>query len=231
MIITEFSKVYYKSLIDLYPEISKALNENGFVFSLNKQMSIEDFYKISNLELTKVADCCYNTKENFPLRVKKDGTLYKKQREYINGPEYTGKTVDYIPIPGREKDWKTEAQEWVYFIVYAGKIVKIGMTSAGLASRFGSYNCGTKRAMLKGSCATIKLIITECNYLALVQGLDVEIYAYQIEERMIPTGIIIAGEELSARAQVAPAFESRLIDLYKEERGSLPPLCGQKGGK
>ena len=82
MIITEFSKVYYKSLIDLYPEISKALNEDGFVFSLNKQMSIEDFYKISNLELTKVADCSYNTKENFPLRVKKDA-LCIKNRENI----------------------------------------------------------------------------------------------------------------------------------------------------
>ena len=221
MINTEFPKASGEQLKVLYPEISKAIDNDDFVFSLEKQMSVDDFFKISKLKLTKIADCVYNIKENFP----------NSKRKFINGPEWTGKIVDYIPIPGREKEWKAEAQEWAYAIVYDGKIVKLGMTSAGLSSRFSSYNCGTKKAMIKGSCSTTNFVLTECNYLALLLALDVEIYAYKIKEVILPTGTNIAGEELFARAQVAPAFESRLIDVYKEETGSIPPLCGQKGGE
>ena len=217
----KFPKAGGKQLKILYPDTIKVIDNDDFVFSLEKQMSVDDFNKIAGIKLTKISDCVYNIKENYP----------NSKRKFINNSKWEGKLIDYIPIPGKEKEWKADAQEWVYVIVYAGKIVKLGRASSGLSGRFASYNCGTKIAMKKGSCSTTNFVVTECNYFALSLSLDVEIYAYKIKETRVPTGIKIAGEELIARALIAPALESRLITLYKEETGSIPPLCTQKGGE
>ena len=217
----KFPKAGGEQLKILYPDTIKVIDNDDFVFSLKKQMSVDDFNKKTGIKLTKIADCVYNIKENYP----------NSGRTFINGPEWEGKLIDYIPIPGREKEWKAKAQEWVYAIVYAGKIVKLGRASSGLSGRFASYNCGTKIAMKKGSCSTTNFVVTECNYFALSLSLPVEIYAYKIKETRVPTRINIEGEEVIARALIAPTLESKLIGSYKKETGSIPPLCSQKGGE
>jgi len=207
-------------LMDIYPEIQKSLDpilNNSF----KKEMTIDQFNKdIDNFKLTKMADCVYNIQTNFP----------KSKRAFINGPEWDGKLVDYIPIDGKISSWKKSNIEWVYAIAYDRFIVKIGMTSNGLSKRFDSYNTGSKKAMNKGSCATTNFVVSECNYLALSKKHKVEIFGYQIPELYTQTEKI-AGKSFKARAQVAPTYEQVLIDLYKKKTGNIPILCGQKGNK
>ena len=207
-------------LMDIYPEIQKSLNpilNNSF----KKEMTIDQFNKdIDNFKLTKMVDCVYNIQTNFP----------ESKRAFINGPEWDGKLVDYIPIDGKTSSWKKSNIEWVYAIAYDRFIVKIGMTSNGLSKRFDSYNTGSKKAMKKGSCATTNFIGSECNYLALSKKHKVEIFGYQIPELYTQTEKI-AGKSVKARAQVAPTYEQVLIDLYLEKTGNIPILCGQKGNK
>jgi len=207
-------------LIDIYPEIQKSLDpilNNSF----KKEMTIDQFNKdIGNFKLIKMADCVYNIQTNFP----------ESNRGFIDGPEWDGKLVDYIPIDSKISLWKKINLEWVYAIVYDCFIVKIGMTSAGLSKRFGSYLTGSKKAMKKGSCATTNFAVSECHYLALSKKHKVEIFGYQIPELYTQTEKI-AGKSVKARAQVAPTYEQVLIDLYKKKTGNIPIFCGQKGNK
>jgi hypothetical protein len=70
--------------------------------------------------------------------------------------------------------------------------------------------------------------VTECNYLALNKDCKVEIYGYRIGEVYAKTERV-GGKVLRARAQVAPAYEARLMEIYIDCTGTIPPLCGQKG--
>ena len=207
-------------LIDIYPEIQKSLDpilNNSF----KKEMTIDQFNKdIGNFKLIKMAYCVYNIQTNFP----------KSKRAFINGPEWDGKLVDYIPIDGKISSWKKLNIEWVYAITYDCFIVKIGMTSNSLSKRFDSYMTGSKKAMKKGSSATTNFVASECNYLALSKKHKVEIFGYQIPELYTQTEKI-AGKSVKARAQVAPTYEHELMNLYKKKTGRLPILCGQKGNK
>lgn len=216
-----------KYLKSYYEDIDKFIEGDDFVFDMSEQMNIKKFSKKCGLKFTKIADCVLNTEENFPIRLKKNGQPAKNIREYINGKNWLGKVVDYKPIAGKEELWSMKS-EWVYVILYDGWIVKLGMTSDSLAGRFGSYNCGTKKAMSKGSCSTTNFCLTECNYLAFDMGCEVEIFAYLIGEVYAKTEEV-GGKVLRARAQVAPAYEARLMEIYTDCIGTIPPLCGQKG--
>jgi len=215
----KYPKAGGKYLTSFYEDVDKFIIDGGFVFDMSKQMTVKNFSKKTGLKFTKIADCVLNIRDNFP----------DSRRTFIDGANWLGLIVDYKPIKGKVDAWKEEQSEWVYIITYDDWIVKLGMTSAGLASRFGSYNCGTKKAMAKGSCSTTNFVLTECNYLALHQECDVEIYAYRIDDVCAKTEKV-GGKSLVARAQVAPAYEARLMEIYKEYTGSIPPLCGQKGG-
>ena len=214
----KYPKAGGKNLTSFYEDVDKFIIDGEFVFDTSNQMTVKNFSKKTGIKFSKIANCVLNTQENFP----------DSNRKFINGTTWLGKVVDYKPVPGKVDVWKEEQAEWVYVIVYDGRIVKLGMTSAGISGRFGSYNCGTKKAMAKGSCSTTNFVLTECNYLALDLGIDVEIYAYQIGEVYAKTEKV-GGKVLEARAQVAPAYEARLMELYTEFTGSIPPLCGQKG--
>jgi hypothetical protein len=205
------------NLKKFYEDVVKFIKNGEFVFDMSDQMTVKNFSKKCGLKFSKIANCVLNTQENFP----------DSNRKFIDGTKWLGKVVDYKPIAGKEELWNMKG-EWVYVIVYDGRIVKLGMTSDGLSGRFGSYNCGTKKAMSKGSCSTTNFVLTECNYLALDMDCEVEIYGYQIGEVYAKTEKV-GGKVLEARAQVAPAYESRLMELYTEFTGSIPPLCGQKG--
>ena len=82
--------------------------------------------------------------------------------------------------------------------------------------------------MSKGSCSTTNFVMQECNYLALDMDCEVEIYGYPIDEVYAKTEEV-GGKVLRARAQVAPAYEARLMEIYTDCIGTIPPLCGQKG--
>ena len=203
---------------NVYREITKVIEKNEFVFDLDKQISMLSLQKmLPEYPFIKVANCVLNVAENF---LGKNLT----RRKYIDSTSYQGQLVDYIPIANIKNLWNDTPKEWVYTIVYNGKIVKIGMTSSGLSSRFTSYKSGTILAMIKGSCATTNFVVTQCNYLALLKGIKVEIFAYEIPQLI--TEQIIFGKKEKVLNKVAHQFESTLINIYKDSKGYIPPLCG-----
>ena len=158
-----------------YEKFNEYFKDDNFVKNPLNEPTIEAFKTLICEETTLVAECVLNTKENFPLKKKKNGENAKKQRKYFD-PEhenFEGKKVDYKEV---DKMWVDNENEWLYCLVYDGHIVKIGMTIKSLKERFGSYSCGTDRAMTKGSCSTTNFIITECNFRAIMKGMKVEIY-------------------------------------------------------
>lgn len=202
----------------IYPEIRKFIQNENFIFDLNKLLSVDKVMSLSNNStFFKIADCVLNLKENFP----------NSYRSFIDGKNYDGKLVDYKPLDEYQDLWKMKEKEWLYLIAYCGKVVKIGMTSSGLQSRYGSYNCGTKKAMLKGSCATTNFVITQANYLAKLKDLNVEIFVHEIPENW--TEIEIFGRKQRVLNKIAHKYESTLIDLYYKEVGFIPPLCSAFG--
>jgi hypothetical protein len=202
----------------VYKEITKVIKNNEFVFDLDNQISMLALQKmLPEYPFTKVADCVLNVAENF---------LGKSlsRRKYIDSMSFQGNLVDYIPVADIKALWDASPKEWVYTIVYNGKIVKIGMTSSGLSSRYTSYKSGTTLAMIKGSCATTNFVVTQCNYLALLKNIKVEIFAYEIPQLI--TEQIIFGKKEKVLNKVAHQFESTLINIYKDSKGYIPPLCG-----
>lgn len=202
----------------IYPEIKKFIQNENFVFDIDNLLSIQEVMALSkDANFFKIADCVLNLKENFP----------NSSRRFIDGKNYDGRLVDYKPLIEYKNLWKMKEKEWLYLITYSKKVVKIGMTSSGLESRYGSYNCGTKKAMIKGSCATTNFVITQSNYLAKMKGLNVEIFVHEIPENW--TEIEIFGKKQRVLNKIAHKYESTLIDLYYKKVGFIPPLCGAFG--
>lgn len=202
----------------IYPEINKFIQNENFVFDINELLTVKQVRSLANDAIFfKIANCVLNVKENFP----------KSNRRFIDGKKFDGMLVDYIPIEKYKALWNATQKEWLYLIAYSGKVVKIGMTSSGLKSRFSSYNCGTKKAMIKGSCATTNFVVTQANYLSLQKNLEVEIYAYEIPDNWCETTIF--GTKQRVLNKIAHKYESTLIDLYFKEINKMPPLCSASG--
>ncbi len=201
----------------IYPETQKFFRDGEFLFDYQRLPTIFEMENMVYTKFEKVATTVLNIKENFP----------KSARKFIDGPNYKGKLVDYIPEAECEKSWKIKDIEWVYAITYNDHIVKIGKTAAGLSSRFGSYCTGTRANMSKKSPATTNFVISESNYLALRCGLSVDIYAYRIPQKWID--IKIFGQSRRVLCEVSHKYEEVFIDKYKNHYGMIPPLCGQQG--
>ena len=201
----------------IYSDIVKFIIDHNFTISIDDQLTMIDLQAlVPDHNFEKVAECKLNIAEYFP----------SNKRLYLTeGSEFDGKLVDYQVGTKFKKKWDEVEKEWVYTIVYNGRVLKIGMTSSGLKSRFGSYNTGTKKAMIKGSCATTNFVITQCNYLALLKNIKVEVFAYEIPS--VWTTQIIFGRETQVLNKVAHKYESVLIDIYKQATGKIPFLCGQ----
>lgn len=214
-------KLNYRALpkIDdgsIYADITKFIKQEQFTIDIDTLLPMTDLQAlIPGYTFEKVADCRLNLPEYFP----------GGRQHLVENLSFDGKLVDYIVLPEFSSKWKETQKEWVYTIVYDGKITKIGMTSSGLSSRFGSYNTGTKKAMRKGSCATTNFVITQCNYHALLKGRTVEIFAYEIPS--VWTEEIIFGEKIQFLNKAAHIYETTLIAKYKEVTGNIPFLCGQ----
>lgn len=202
------------------PEILKFIKNNDFTIDLKSCVLMEDFQTLfPDEKFVKIADCLLNTPENFPSN---------RAREYlIEEPSFDGKLIDYQPVDSIKSKWSIKNTEWVYTILYDGRILKIGMTCAGLSSRFDSYNTGKKRAMIKGTPATTNYMISQCNYLAIRKGIKVEIYGYEIPR--VTDKRIICGVEREVVYRIAHDYEGVLIELYRQQTGNIPFLCGQYG--
>ena len=184
-------------------------NEN-WSFDFSNELSLDEFAVPHGFE--KIADGVLNIEENFPI----------SKRAFINGPSFDKKLVDFIPVAGREYDFKKHKGH-VYAISFNGKIVKLGMTADTIQGRIGSYNCGTRAARNKGTCSTTNYHIVESIYGAILNNIKVEIYSYPVINPVVP--ISIWGDTVSAEVpEVAKFFEKSILRKYKEITGSYPWL-------
>lgn len=191
------------------------LIQNGNFVGLENQITVKEMQKLIPIHsFIKIATCVLNIPENFP----------GSSRCFIGGKDYSKKLVDYVPIPEHRGDWRSLDNEWIYCIVYDKYVVKIGMTSSGLANRFSSYNAGSKDAMRKGTCATTNFVISECNYLALRKNMSVKIFAYKIPVDDVE--IEVFGKKVRGKAKIAHIYEKTLLDKVLAATGKLPVLCG-----
>lgn len=213
-----------------YSGLEKYIDEkNGcFKININEQPTITEFEIVICEKIIPVAKCMLNTPQNFGFKTKKDGTPCKKQREYYLDPtdeSYNGKKIDYKPHDVYV--WKDEKNEWLYIITYNDRIVKIGMTITSLKERYESYSCGTARAMKKGSCSTTNYIISECNCLAVLCGMNVEIYGIRIPKDVYQKtrfGLTDMTYDSKVRED-----EKYLAKRFHTVYGHKPFLCVQEG--
>ena len=209
-----------------YEKLGLYISNGTFTFDISNEPTIEDFEKVIGEKTTLVAKCVLNTEEYFPRKYTKSGKLRKKIREYVDldNENYDGKKVDYI---GEDSTWLDNNNEWLYCLVYDGRIVKVGMTITSLEDRYGSYSCGTDRAMKKGSCSTTNFIISECNALAMMNDINVEIYGIAVPKPIIEKtrfGVTKKCALSSVRDE-----ETMLTEAFKTAYGHKPVMCVQEG--
>ena len=209
-----------------YEKLNKYYKDGKLTFDVNAEPTISDFETVIGESMHLVARCLLNTPENFPQKTKKDGTVYKRRREYFeDNPKYTGKKIDYLAID--EAKWSDRNNEWLYCLAYNNRIVKIGMTITSLMERWASYSCGTSRAMTKGSCSTTNSIITACNFAAVDCGMKVEIYAICCPKE--EGSVTRFGETKTIYMSAVRGYETMLSQSFHKTYKHKPVLCVQEG--
>ena len=209
--------------IKYYNFLNKYINIDGLIFNISKYPTIIKIEEKLDIHIPKVAECTFNDKKNNPIRYTKKGKPVKKQKEIINGENYEGVLVNFKGIT--DELWKKKDTEGIYFITFNKHVVKIGMTENSFSDRFGSYICGSRRAMAKGSCSTTNFIVCEVLYTALQLGLNVDIYGIQISKER--KKVKVYGHEINCPVSVVRAHEEILTNIYKNISGEIPPLCVQ----
>ena len=202
-----------------YEKLGLYISNGDFTFDISNEPTIEDFEKVIGEKTTLVAKCVPNTEDFFPPK-------RKKVREYFDpdNENYDGKKIDYIK---ENHSWTDEDYEWLYCLVYNGHIVKLGMTITSLKTRYGSYSCGTDRAMKKGSCSTTNFIISECNAHAVMNDIEVEIFGISIPKKIEKeTRFGITKECIYSTVRDK---ETMLTEAFKNVYGHKPVLCVQEG--
>lgn len=129
--------------------------------------------------------------------------------------------VRFVPCV---EDWKARA-EWVYLLVFGGRVVKIGGTSNGLHERAQSYLCGhhvVERGK-SGKCSVTNAVVYHTLEAALRAGQGVRVYGWRLPEVTHTTDVL--GREVRIRCQTFHAYEGALIDAYRAAHGAPPPLC------
>jgi len=209
-----------------YEKLGLYISNDGFTFDISKEPTIKNFEKVIGEKTTLVAKCVFNTEKYFPLKYTKNGKLVKKQREYLDldDENYDGKKVDYIE---EDSVWINEDEEWLYCLVYDGRVVKIGMTITSLKDRYASYSCGIGRAMKKGSCSTTNFIISECNAFAIIKGMKVEIYGIAVPKPIIEKTRF--GVTKKCALSTVRDEETMLTESFKNAYSKKPVLCVQEG--
>jgi hypothetical protein len=209
-----------------YEKLGLYISNGTFTFDISNSPTLKSFEKVIGVNAILVAKCVPNTEEYFALSYNKDGTLSKKNREYLdpNDEDYDGKKIDYIE---ENSYWTDEDNEWLYFLVYDVNIIKIGMTITSPKARYESYSCGTDRAMKKGSCSTTNFIISECNSLALDVGCEVKVYGIPLPKKTVVDNSW--GETTEISVSIARGMEKKLTNIFTKTYGYKPVLCVQEG--
>jgi hypothetical protein len=212
--------------IESYEKLGLYISNGTFTFDISNSPTLKSFEKVIGENAILVAKCVPNTEEYFALSYNKDGTLSKKQREYLdpNDEDYDGKKIDYI---GENSYWTDEDNEWLYFLVYDVNIMKIGMTITSPKTRYESYSCGTGRAMKKGSCSTTNFIVSECNSFALDDGCEVKVYGIPLPKKTVVDNSW--GETDIISVSIARGMEKKLTNIFTKTYGYKPVLCVQEG--
>mgnify|MGYP003133678399 CR=1 FL=1 len=202
-----------------YEKLGSYIFDGSFTFDISNEPTIEDFEKTIGEKTTLVAKCAPNIEKFFPPKG-------KIVREYFDPDDenYDGKKIDYV----KEDDlWTDEDCEWLYCLAYDGHIVKLGMTITSLKSRYGSYSCGTGRAMKKGSCSTTNFIISECNTHAVMNNMEVEIYGISVPKKIEKeTRFGVTKECIYSTIRDK---ETMITEAFKNAYGHKPVLCIQEG--
>ena len=210
---------------DLYDKLVTKVNHNGLCIKFKCEPTLMDFSAIIREEILKVGDCIFNSRENFPIKYKKNGDPRSNQKSVIDSPDYDRNLVAYVGVD--QVRWKDETCESIYFITINGHIIKIGETTCSIEGRFGSYLCGDRAAMKKGSCSTTNFIINEVCYAALLLGHIVEIYALCVpKERIVFERF---GKKINVTSSVIRGVEEMITVMFENNYGHIPILCSQKG--
>lgn len=168
-------------------------------YDIENEMSIESFNK--KLEI-----------QSNNSKLQKAAEI-RKATDKASGYQYVNKT----------DQWGKDREGFVYAITMNGKIVKIGMTEKSLTSRFSSYQAGTKAARNKGTCSVTNYYCSEAIRQALANDVKVEIHCYKVPTKHIITNVL--GKEKKLVAKQAYAYEDRLLEIYRDNKGGVPTLC------
>jgi hypothetical protein len=116
--------------------------------------------------------------------------------------------------------------QWAYVLLINGKIVKFGDTTKTLSNRWSSYSAGIKENRNRGTCSTTNYFISEVIRRALNDGMNVELWGYNIPT-LFQT-IDVFGETETAIIDVVTYYESKLLKLYQTTYNKLP-ILGKNG--
>ena len=119
-------------------------------------------------------------------------------------------------------DWRKH-NGWVYVIAVDEKVVKIGMSETTLSSRFSSYQAGTLKARIKGTCSVTNFYCSEFIRQCHRDGKKIKLYAYPVP---VHTTIIdVLGEQVEVQQKLSYIFEKKLMERYEKLTGTRPLLC------
>lgn len=178
----------------------------------SKELPVKFFMKLP-YGFVKVADCYLNTSENFSGRA-----------QYIESITKFLVLVDAKPY--NNELWKMGG-EHVYLLAIDDNVVKIGSTTTSMKDRWGSYKCGTRKYMKKGSPSTTNYHIQESLYASLLKKQKVEIYSIRMPE--LYKSLDVYGTKLRIPCSVSKAYEHTLLDIYKAHTGHYPILSVNNG--
>lgn len=208
--------VYYRKLHDY-------VNESGFCFDYTKELKIDSFMShLPHETIDKVGEVVFNSRENSPIKFKKNGEPSKHNKKVIDSPDFEGPLVVFRGINDK---WNDSTKEWIYFITIDSHIVKIGMTITNLKDRYSSYSCGYRKTMKAGSCSTTNFIICELCYAALLLGKKVDIWGMEVEKEI--KEIEKYGVKVKIPVSIVRGIEEIITTIYKKITGKIPPLCVQ----
>jgi hypothetical protein len=124
--------------------------------------------------------------------------------------------------------WK-EPVEWLYILVIAGYIVKIGGTRVGLDERCKSYLSGHCVPEKGGKSVSTNAFIYHTFHWYLEQGMPIEMYGYRIPPKYDTDTLL--GFKVTYPIQRYHVFEARILGEFEKLYGKKPPLSSNSDPK
>jgi len=210
---------------ELYEKLITKVNKDGLCIEFESEPTISDFTETIGEKIQKVGDCIFNSRDNFPIKFKKNGKPYAKPKSVIDSLDYDRNLIAYVGV--NQDRWIENTSESIYLITINGHIIKIGETTCSLKERFQSYLCGDRAAMKKGSCSTTNFIVNEVCYSALLLNHTVEIYAIRVPKERVE--VVRFGVTKIITYSAVRGIEEMLTDIFENKYSHIPILCSQKG--